>query len=674
MRKNIIYLLLLLTLFPNIASAAINWAAVDTIKTTSAVVRWDSYTPYGYRIQYGTTTSYGSNTAYVDQAYFGFKDVTGLAASTTYHYRFELTDMTGAISYSSDYTFTTISQTAVDNLIKAARGDSYTGRVYYLSQSTGNNGNTGLSTSQAWKTLAYAGTQLKAGDTLYLMQSTWTNDMFVPSNSGIDIAPITIKNYTGASPKIVTTSTDAISTNYKSWYVFDGLDVNSNGGTSLRGSHNTVRNSHFYGAAAIEVTDSDVRDSWNVLEYSKLTNSAWNVVQLSNDIAGNGRAVRYVTVRGVEVYTSDAHSSIDLAGNFDFVTIDNVWLHDSTNPDYYPHDADYRNSARYITLKNAKINGSRAGAYYEGISLHDSIIVGAVLLNNIMCNFDEEYAIRTAPAEGQATESGVFIYNTAGYHNGGGLINPQSKFTGSNNIEHGSTTCPTLSVTPEKSDPIAAPTPTPTVTSTATPTVTPTPTNNLISFWSFDESAGTKNLDSSGNGNDLDQINGPVLVNGRIGKALSFDGIDDYGINISTTAIPAKPPFSIELWTNPKKLSNPNWSDFFRKVGSWALQSDPTGKLNFEITGKQDIVSNVVISTNEWTHLAVTFEGTTVKFYKNGILVYKKTLDKIPDAGSNSIYVGGYDSWGTYLNATIDNLKIYNKALTSEEIRADYLK
>jgi hypothetical protein len=689
MRKIFIYLLLLLVLVPNIASAAINWAAVDTIKTTSAVVRWDSYTPYGYRIQYGTTTSYGGITTYIDQAYFGFNEITGLSASTTYHYRFELTDMTGAISYSSDYTFTTRDQTTVDNLIKTARGDSYTGRVYYVDQSSGNNGNTGLSTSLAWKTLAYASKQLKAGDTLYLMDNTWTNDQFLPSNSGIDIAPITVKNYPGASPKLITTNgADTIQMNYKSYYIFDGLDIQSNGGSNLHGHHNTVRNSWFHGEWSIEMTDDKFENSWNILEYSRAQNSKWNVVQLSNDIARNTRAVKYVTIRGVEVYGANAHSSIDLAGNFAFVTVDNVWLHDSTNPDYYPHDAGSGNSAKYITVKNAKIDGSLAGANYEGLALHDSIIVGAVLLNNIMCNFDKEYAIRTAAAEGQAAESGVFIYNTAGYHNGGGLINPKSKFTGSNNIEHGSTTCPTLSVTPEKKDsiaiptpaptPIVIPTPAPTPIAITTPAPTPTPspvptlTNNLVSKWSFDEGAGIVATDSNGNINDLDIINGPVWVNGKIGKALRFDGVNDYASDMSAIGIPSSEPFSVELWINPTSLSNPKWSDFFRKAGSWALQADPNGNMSFEITGKKDRVSNVVIPMNVWTHIALTFEGTAVKFYKDGILVETIVTTNVPDAGSNTIYIGGLSSWGTYFNGIIDEVKIYNRSLSEVEINADY--
>lgn len=114
------------------------------------------------------------------------------------------------------------------------------------------------------------------------------------------------------------------------------------------------------------------------------------------------------------------------------------------------------------------------------------------------------------------------------------------------------------------------------------------------------------------------------------------------------------------------------WSDFFRKENSWALMEDPRGKLSLEITGKQDIVSNVVAPNNVWTHIAATFDGNTVKFYMNGLLADTKIQNSKPNPGSNSIYIGG-NSLGTYLSGGLDEIKIFNRTLKAEEINADYL-
>lgn len=120
------------------------------------------------------------------------------------------------------------------------------------------------------------------------------------------------------------------------------------------------------------------------------------------------------------------------------------------------------------------------------------------------------------------------------------------------------------------------------------------------------------------------------------------------------------------------KATTPRWKNFFIKEGSWALQINPSGNLSLEIKGKRDTVSNFVVPTNVWTHIAVTFNGSTVKFYKNGSLA-GTMITSIPNTGSNSIYIAGSNSSGTYLNATLDEIKIYNRTLKTEEIKADYL-
>ncbi len=196
---------------------------------------------------------------------------------------------------------------------------------------------------------------------------------------------------------------------------------------------------------------------------------------------------------------------------------------------------------------------------------------------------------------------------------------------------------------------------------------------NLVSYWAFNEGTGTVAADSSGYGNNANLVNGPIWITGKSGKALQFDGTNDYAVKTSAVGIPSRSPFSVVAWVNGKSFSNPKWSDIIRKEGSWAVQIGPTNNLNLEITGKQDTISNVVVPTNVWTHIAVTFEGTTVKYYKNGVLGDTRTQTNIPNAGLNKIDIGGYTSWGTYLNGALDNVKIYNRALSAAEISADYL-
>jgi hypothetical protein len=57
--------------------------------------------------------------------------------------------------------------------------------------------------------------------------------------------------------------------------------------------------------------------------------------------------------------------------------------------------------------------------------------------------------------------------------------------------------------------------------------------NGLVGWWKFDEGSGTVAYDSSGNGNDGNLTNGPTWTTGKIGGALSFDGVNDSGYSDS---------------------------------------------------------------------------------------------------------------------------------------------
>ena len=83
--------------------------------------------------------------------------------------------------------------------------------------------------------------------------------------------------------------------------------------------------------------------------------------------------------------------------------------------------------------------------------------------------------------------------------------------------------------------------------------------NGLVGWWKFDETNGTVAYDSSGNGNDGNLTNGPTWANGKIGGALSFDGVDDR-VSVPNTALSGLNDLTINLWT---KLVNGSQSHFF---------------------------------------------------------------------------------------------------------------
>ncbi|MEM5812070.1 MAG: DUF2341 domain-containing protein, partial [Candidatus Aenigmatarchaeota archaeon] len=95
----------------------------------------------------------------------------------------------------------------------------------------------------------------------------------------------------------------------------------------------------------------------------------------------------------------------------------------------------------------------------------------------------------------------------------------------------------------------------------------------LISSWHFNEGSGTIALDSSGNNNNGNLVNGPTWVNGKFGKALSFDGVNDY---VSTTNQFSNPQtFSLVIWFKTTSASG-------RKIIGFENTQTGTGSTNYD--------------------------------------------------------------------------------------------
>jgi hypothetical protein len=81
---------------------------------------------------------------------------------------------------------------------------------------------------------------------------------------------------------------------------------------------------------------------------------------------------------------------------------------------------------------------------------------------------------------------------------------------------------------------------------------------------------------------------------------------------------------------------------------------------------------NNAISLNSWQHMLVTFSGTACTFYKNGTVVGTVTGLTAPVSGTESAYVGNNNGNINYFDGKIDNLSIYSRSLSSNEISRIY--
>lgn len=212
-------------------------------------------------------------------------------------------------------------------------------------------------------------------------------------------------------------------------------------------------------------------------------------------------------------------------------------------------------------------------------------------------------------------------------------------------------------------------------------TITVDPINpgidGLVGHWKLDDQTGTTAIDSSGHGNTGQLINGPLWTDGNIDGALRFDGINDFvncgnGSDLNFTG-----NFTISAWINPASYGQHGFGRIVDRGSSTTGCSfyirERTKSLAYVIYGGRAIRSDKnVINLNTWQHVAVVFNqsANSITFYVNGSNAGTVPYKYQPKNSSGSpllIGIRGYDMLRQF-NGSIDDVQIYNRALTATEI------
>jgi Concanavalin A-like lectin/glucanases superfamily len=87
-----------------------------------------------------------------------------------------------------------------------------------------------------------------------------------------------------------------------------------------------------------------------------------------------------------------------------------------------------------------------------------------------------------------------------------------------------------------------------------------------------------------------------------------------------------------------------------------------------------DLNAGSAIPLNDWTHLAGTFDGTTLRLYVNGALIGSKPSSSPIDVTNGVLRIGGTRSFtGEFFPGLIDEVRIYNRALSQQELQTDMI-
>jgi len=214
-------------------------------------------------------------------------------------------------------------------------------------------------------------------------------------------------------------------------------------------------------------------------------------------------------------------------------------------------------------------------------------------------------------------------------------------------------------------------------TATVTVTVLPDRTASLVAAYNFNEGSGTTVTDASGHNNTGTLSRAKWTTAGKFGGALVFNGTSAKVTIPDAPSLRLTTDMTLEAWVKPSKVTSA-WRDVLYKGNDNYLLEATAPNGGGVPAGGGTFGANFVatygtapLAVNTWMHLALTYDGATLRLYVNGVQVASQAQTGNLMTSANPLQIGGDSLFGQYFQGTIDEVRIYNQALSPSEIQAD---
>jgi hypothetical protein len=192
--------------------------------------------------------------------------------------------------------------------------------------------------------------------------------------------------------------------------------------------------------------------------------------------------------------------------------------------------------------------------------------------------------------------------------------------------------------------------------------------DNILSYWNLDDngSGGVSLVDSTGNGNTLAASGSLVVGDGKIEDAILFDGSSNSVV--TSSGFSGSGDFSISFWVKPNSFSG--YRGLISRVSELNIYINFDGSLSVNNASSPSSIESVgSLSLGGWSYVAVIKSGGTTSLYINGSFIASTTQGISPSGG---FFIGSFGGFQWFLDGGIDEVGIWNRALSPSEITSLY--
>lgn len=198
--------------------------------------------------------------------------------------------------------------------------------------------------------------------------------------------------------------------------------------------------------------------------------------------------------------------------------------------------------------------------------------------------------------------------------------------------------------------------------------------SSIISSWNFDENSGTIVTDNHGTNNGI--ISNAVLGQGVLGSCLTFDGTGGNVKILNSANLNPVNAITMMAWVKTKENKT---IKIFQK-GDWDGHGIGQGNWdgwNVHIRTNDNVSHTIhwgggLPILNEWYHIAMTYDGVMLKIYVNGQLKNSAAVTGNLKINTRDISIGSDNNAQKFLNGSVDEVKMFGRALSQTEIQANF--